>query len=188
METMEAIRKRKSLKNCLSGREIEREKLEQVLDAARLAPSARNKQPWRFVVVQGKENVERVANKVFVGFAEGNLVVKEANVLIFAFANHQENLMPDGAFFYPTDVGLAFENLLLAATDLGLVTHPMSAVDRSALKEVLGVPEGERFVIATPLAYPVEDAYEEALKERRESSTRKSLSEIVYVDGWGRPF
>jgi nitroreductase len=97
METMEAIRKRKSLKNCLSGREIEREKLEQVLDAARLAPSARNKQPWRFVVVQGKENVERVANKVFVGFAEGNLVVKEANVLIFAFANHQENLMPDGA-------------------------------------------------------------------------------------------
>jgi nitroreductase len=188
METMEAIRKRKSLKSCLSGREIEREKLEQVLDAARLAPSARNKQPWRFVVVQGKEKVERVANKVFVGFAEGNLVVKEANVLIFAFANHQENLMPDGAFFYPTDVGLAFENLLLAATDLGLVTHPMSAVDRAELKKVLGVPEGERFVIATPLAYPVEDGYEEALKERRESSTRKSLSEIVYLDEWGRPF
>jgi len=188
METMEAIRKRKSLKNCLSGREIEREELEQVLEAARLAPSARNRQPWRFVVVQGKENVERVANKAFVGFAQGNLVVKEANVLIFVFANHEENLMPDGAFFYPIDVGLAFENLLLAATDLGLVTHPMAAVDRSELKKVLGVPEGERFIIATPLAYPAEDSYDEAVKERRESSTRKSLSEIVYVNEWGKPF
>jgi nitroreductase len=188
METMEAIHKRKSLKNCLSGREIEREKLEQVLEAARLAPSARNKQPWRFVVVQGKENVERVANKVFVGFAEGNLVVKEANVLIFAFANHEENVMPDGAFFYTTDVGLAFENLLLAATDLGLVTHPMAAVDRAELKKVLGVPEGERFIIATPLAYPDENSYDEAIEERRKSSTRKSLSEIVYVNEWGRSF
>jgi nitroreductase len=188
METMETIRKRKSLKDRLSGREIEREKIEQVLEAARLAPSARNKQPWRFVVVQGKENVERVAERVFVGFAKGNLVVKEANVLIFAFANHEENLMPDGAFFYPTDVGLAFENLLLAATDLGLVTHPMAAVDQAELKKVLGVPDGERFVIATPLAYPAQGSYDEAAKERHASSTRKSLSEVVYMNEWGRPF
>jgi nitroreductase len=188
METMEAIRKRKSLKNCLSGREIEREKLEKILEAAGMAPSARNKQPWRFVVVQGKENVERVAEKVFVGFAGGNLVVKEANVLIFAFANHEENVFPDGAFFYPTDVGLAFENLLLAATDMGLVTHPMAAVNQAELKQVLGVPEGERFIIATPLAYPPEDSYDEALEERRQSSTRKSLSEIVYINEWGKPF
>jgi nitroreductase len=188
METMEAIRKRRSLKNCLSGREIEREKLEQVLEAARLAPSAMNKQPWRFVVVQGKENVERVADKAFSGIGRGNLVVKEANVLILAFANHEENLMPDGAFFYPTDVGLAFENLLLAATDLGLVTHPMAALDQAELKKVLGVPEQERFIIATPLAYPAQGSDDEAAKERLASSTRKSLSEIAYINEWGKPF
>ena len=188
METMEAIRKRKSLKTCCSGREIEREKLEQVLDAARLAPSARNRQPWRFVVVQWKENVERVADRAFVGFAQGNAVVREANVLIFAFANHGENVMPDGAYFYPTDVGLAFANLLLAATDLGLVTHPMAAVNRDELKKVLGVPDGERFIIATPLAYPVQDSYDEAAKERHASTTRKSLSEIVYFNEWGESF
>jgi nitroreductase len=115
-------------------------------------------------------------------------VVKEANVLIFAFANHEENVMPDGAFFYPTDIGLAFENLLLAATDLGLVTHPMSAVNQAELKKLLGVPEGERFIIATPLAYPAQGSYDEAARERRASSTRKSLSEIVYLNGWGQPF
>jgi nitroreductase len=188
METMEAIRKRKSLKNCLSGREIEREKLEKILEAAGMAPSARNKQPWRFVVVQGKENVERVAERVFVGFAEGNRLVENANVLIFAFANHDENVFPDGFFSYPTDVGLAFENLLLAATDMGLVTHPMAAVDQAELKKVLGVPEGERFILATPLSYPAQGSYDEAAKERSASSTRKSLSEIAYINEWGKPF
>jgi len=179
METMEAIRKRKSLKNRLCGREIEREKLEKILEAAGMAPSARNKQPWRFVVVQGKENVERVAEKAFVGFAEGNRLVEEANVLIFAFANHEENVFPDGYFSYPTDVGLAFQNLLLAATDMGLVTHPMAAVNQAELKKVLGVPEGERFILATPLSYPAHGSYDEAAKERSASSTRKSLSEIA---------
>ncbi|MFP3974670.1 MAG: nitroreductase family protein [Dehalococcoidia bacterium] len=188
METLEAIHQRASLKNCLSGREIEREKLEKILDAARWAPSARNKQPWRFVVVQGKENVEKVADKAFGGFGRVNLVVREANVLIFAFANHEENLMPDGAYFYPTDVGLAFENLLLAATELGLVTHPMTAVDQAALKEVLGVPEGERFIIATPLAYPAQGSYEAASKEKQGQRSRKSLSEIAHVNEWGKPF
>ncbi|MGB9300004.1 MAG: nitroreductase family protein [Anaerolineae bacterium] len=188
METMEAIRKRKSLKNCLCGREIEREKLEQILEAGGLAPSARNGQPWRFVVVQGKENVERVAAKAFVGFAKGNLLVKEANVLILAFANHEENLMPDGAFFYPTDVGLAFQNLLLAATDMGLVTHPMAAVNQAELKKVLGVPEGERFILATPLSYPAQGSYDEAAKEKAGPTGRKSLSEIAYINEWGKPF
>jgi nitroreductase len=185
---MEAIRKRKSLKNCLSGREIESEKLEKILEAAGMAPSARNKQPWRFVVVQGKENVERVAEKVFVGFAEGNLVVKEANVLIFAFANHEENVFPDGGFSYPTDVGLAFENLLLAATDMGLVTHPMAAVNQAELKKVLGVPEGERFILATPLSYRAQGSHDEAAKHKQGMTGRKSLSEIAYINEWGKPF
>jgi hypothetical protein len=123
----------------------------------------------------------RVADRVFVGFAEVNSVVKDASVLIFAFANHEQNVMPDGAFFYPIDVGLAFENLLLAATDLGLVTHPMSAVGQSELKKVLGVPDGERFIIATPLAYPARAPMmrrlgNDALPARVRASRRSSTS------------
>ena len=65
MEISEAIRKRTSLKAHLSPREVEQEKITKVLEAARLAPSARNTQPWRFIVVQGKEAVETLVGGAF---------------------------------------------------------------------------------------------------------------------------
>ncbi len=119
---------------------------------SRCSASLSRTPPWRFVLAQGKYSVERVADEASGGFGSGNLVVKETKVLVLALANHEQNVMPDGAFFCPTDPGLASENLLLAATDLGLVTHPMTALDQAHLKKVLGVPEEQRFIITIPLA------------------------------------
>ena len=90
METIEAISKRASLKACLSARDVEQEKIEKVLEAAKLAPSALNKQPWRFVVVKGKENVETVVNKAF---REPNQVAKEAPVIVIACANPSDDVV-----------------------------------------------------------------------------------------------
>jgi nitroreductase len=185
METLEAISKRASLKNRLSPREIEVEKIAKVLDAARLAPSARNQQPWRFIVVQGKENVENVVTKAFFEFSQG---FKEAPALIFACANPSDDVIHEGREYYLFDVGLAFENLLLAATDLGLVTHPMSSVKEDELRKVLNIPGKVRFVAATPLSYPSTGSYNEAARERLDKRVRKSLSEIAYSQLWGEPF
>lgn len=185
METLEAIKKRASLKAHLSTRDVEREKIVKILEAARLAPSAVNKQPWRFVVVQGKKNVEDVVTKAF---WETNQVVKQAPVLILVFVNIKENTFPDGKTFCLTDAGLAMGNLLLAATDLGLVTHPMTAVSGGELKKMLGIPDEMDFVIATPLAYPAEGSYEKAAQERLSQRTRKDLKEMVYINEWGKPF
>ena len=76
METLDAISKRASLKMCLSDREIEREKLLKVLEAGRLAPSGRNQQPWRIVVVEGKKNVEEVVDR---GFMQTNNIIREGS-------------------------------------------------------------------------------------------------------------
>jgi len=113
METLETISKRASLKSFLSAREVEQEKITKILDAARLAPSARNAQPWRFIVVMGKENVENVVTKAFFGF---NQIAKEAPVLIIACANPNDDDIHEGREYYLFDVGLAVENILLAAT------------------------------------------------------------------------
>lgn len=185
METLEAINKRASLKTHLSTRDVEREKIVTILEAARLAPSAANKQPWRFIVVQGKKNVENVVTRAF---GEPNQVVREAPVLIIVFVNPRENAFPDGKEFCLIDVGLAMGNLLLAATDLGLVTHPMAAVDEVELRKILEIPDEVKFVVATPLAYPAEGSYEKAAQERLSQRTRKDLKELVYTNAWGKPF
>lgn len=185
METLEAISKRASLKACLSARDVEREKIEKILEAARLAPSAGNKQPWRFIVVKGKKNIENVVTRAF---REGNQVVKQAPVLIFVFVNPKENAFPDGREFCLLDTGLAMENLLLAATDLGLATHPMAGVYEDELKKTLGIPDEMKFVIATPLAYPAQGPYEQAAQERLSQRTRKDLQELVHYNEWGKPF
>ncbi len=185
METLEVIGKRASLKTHLSPRDVEHEKITKILDAARLAPSARNMQPWRFIVVKGKGAVEALVSKAF---SEANLVVREAPVIIIACATPSDDVIVGGKEYYLFDVALAVENMLLAATDLGLVTHLMTAVNEGELKRVLGIPQEVRFVVATPLAYPAEGSCEEAARERLSGRTRKKLQEFVYANAWGKPF
>ena len=185
METLEAINQRASLKTRLSARDIEQDIIVKVLGTARLAPSARNNQPWRFIVVRGKEAVETLVSQAF---SETNQVVKEAPVIIIACANPSDDIIRDGKEYYLLGVGMAVENILLAATDLGLVTHPMTGVNEEELKRVLGIPHEVRFVIATPLAYPAEGSYEKAAEERLGQRTRKDLQELVYSNIWGSQF
>jgi nitroreductase len=92
METLEVIHKRCSLKTHLSGRKIEPEKINTILEAARLAASARNSQPWRFVIVQGKKAVEALAH----AFSEANLMIRQAPVIIIACARPGDDVMHDG--------------------------------------------------------------------------------------------
>jgi nitroreductase len=184
METFEVMRKRCSLKTHLSPKEIKQEVINKIIEAACLAPSARNSQPWRFVVVTGKENVENVVTKAFFEF---NRVVKEAPALILACANPSDDDIHEGREYYLYDVGMAVENMLLAATDLGLVTHPMTAVNEDELRRVLQIPDKVRFIVATPLAYPREGSYDEAAREKLSQRTRKGLKEVAYLNRWGTP-
>jgi len=184
METLEAIRKRCSLKTHLSERAIEPEKINIILDAARLAPSARNMQPWRFVVVQGKKAVEAL---VHAAFFERNMIVEQAPVVIIACARPEDDVIHDGKEYYLFDVGMAVGNMLLAATHLGLVTHPMTAVNETEVRRVLHIPDDVRVVVVTPLAYPLEGSYDEAARERLGQRTRKELTEVAYFGKWGEP-
>jgi nitroreductase len=182
METLEAMSKRCSLKTHLSGREIEPERISKIIDVACLAPSARNIQPWRFIIVKAKRAVESLVNAAFF---ELNKVAKQAPVIIVVCARPGDDVAHDGKEYYLFDVGLAVENMLLAATDLGLVTHPMTAFNETEIKKVLKIPDDVRVVIVTPLAYPLEASYDEAAKERLSQRTRKGLKEVAYFNKWG---
>jgi len=180
METLDAIRKRCSLKAHISGREIEPEQIEKILEAGRLAASARNNQPWRFIVVQERQMVERLS----LAFSESNRVIKDALVILLVCARVADDVVRDGREYYLFDVGLAVGNMVLAATELGLVTHLMTAFDEAQVKQILHIPEDVRAVVATPLAYPLEASYDDAASERLSMRTRKDLKELVYYDHW----
>ena len=116
------------------------------------------------------------------------LALNTEPVTAYRLERTELDVIHDGKEYYLFDVGLAVENMLLAATDLGLLTHPMTAVHEDELKKVLHIPGEVRFVVATPLAYPAEGSYEKAARERLAQRTRKSAKEVVYSNAWGKPF
>lgn len=185
METFQAMNKRASLKKRLSSRPVEKEKLNKVLEAARIAPSGRNRQPWRLIVVQDKKTIQNLAARAF---SEANVQVKDAPVIIVICANPADAIAMHGREYYLFDCALAMENILLAATDLGLATNAMTGVDEDQVKKILGIPGEVRFVATTPLAYPAGNSYDEAAKEKLGERTRLELKDMVYSNAWGKPY
>ncbi len=183
MQTTDAIRKRCSLKTHLSSRPVDAEDVQAVLHAATLAPSARNTQPWRFVVVQGKEAVDSLVDAAF---SEKSAVIREAPVIIVACSRPADGATVEGREYYLYDLGSAVQNLLLAATDRGLVTHLIASFDEDALKRELRIPEDVRAVVATPLAHPSTASYDEAAEERLRERSRMDVSELTFHDVWGK--
>ncbi len=180
METLDAIRKRCSLKTHISKREIEMDKIKLILEAGQLAASARNYQPWRFIIVRERQTVEQLTQ----AFSESNRLIIDAPVILVLCARAQDDVIKNGLEYFLFDVGLAVGNMVLAATDLGLVTHLMTAFDETQVKQILHIPEDVRAVVATPLAYPREASYDEASSERLSMRTRKDLKELVHYDKW----
>ncbi|MFC1910217.1 nitroreductase family protein [Chloroflexota bacterium] len=184
METIEAIKKRASLKTRFSSREVEPEKLRAILDAACLAPSGRNRQPWRFIVVRGKDNIEYLVRRAF---NEVNYPAIRAPVIIVICANPTDGIAVGGREYYLLDAGMAAENMLLAATAMGLATHAIAGVEEKELKRILKIPPELRFVLAIPVAYPTGSTYEEAAQEKLSERSRKKLDEIACSNSWGEP-
>ena len=188
MEALEAINKRRSIRR-FKTTPVEGEKIEQVMEAARQAPSWGNTQCWRFVVVRDVEMRHRLADTGFgAGGSRPNVAteaMRVAPVTIVACAklgragcSYKEPREPvtDKGDWFMFDTALAMENMVLAAAALGLGTVYIGAFDSVEAERILGVPEGYKVVSMTPLGYPDEDP-----KPR----PRKALSEIVFRDRFG---
>jgi nitroreductase len=169
MNVMDAIRMRRSIR-AYQDRSVEEEKLLKVLEAGRLAPSARNLQDWKFVVVRDREKRQRLS-----AAAMGQPSVAQAPVVIAACGTETEYIMPCGQYTYPIDVSIAVDQMSLAALDLGLGTCWIGAFQEDQVKKILGVPEKIRVVIMLTLGYPAESP---------SARPRRKLEDIVSYDSW----
>ncbi len=174
MDIFEAIETRVSVRKYKPA-PVEREKLELVLNAGRRAPSWKNQQCARFLVLTSPEK----KRAVFSAVPEGNPAKKslsQAPVIIVVCADPSQSGVSNGIDYYVADAAAALEHLCLAARALGLGTCWVGIFDETALKKELGLPAGARVVALTPLGYP---EYEQAPRPRKE------LSEITFYENWG---
>jgi len=170
MNVYEAIKTRKSVRSFLD-KPVEQEKLDRILEAARLAPSANNRQEWRFVVIRDKATREKLIEA-----AAGQRFVGEAPVVIACCADTDKHDMRCGIPCYPIDVAIAIDHMTLAAVEEGLGTCWIGAFYPEKVRDVLGIPKSIEVVELLPLGYP---SSPEPVQKMR-----KPLKEIIHEEKW----
>jgi len=170
MDVYTSISTRKSVR-AFRDRDVPENVISRLLEAARLAPSASNRQEWRFVVVRNPETRKRLAR-----VASGQKFVGEAPVVIACCAETDDHVMACGQPCYPIDVAIAIDHLALCATAEGLGTCWIGAFDEGQIKEILGIPPQIRVVALLPVGYPQDPALVE--------KSRLPLEKIVKYERW----
>jgi nitroreductase len=183
MALMDLIQQRRSVRQYLA-KPVEREKIIKCLEAARLAPSAVNMQPWKFIVVDDKDTRERLFKAAFHGIFSFNRWAENVPVFIVVviarrglFSNVLGNL--GNSLRSLLDIGIATTHFLLQAEELGLGTCWMGGLHEKGVKATLRIPGGNKVAAIIALGYPDE-------AEIKHQQVRHSLAEISAFNDWGR--
>jgi nitroreductase len=168
MALIEAIKKRYSCRT-YSGKAIEEAVLSEVLEAARLAPSAKNLQDWRFVVVRDPELKKKLAIA-----AKEQMFLAEAGAIIVG-CSAADYVMTCGQSISPIDVAIGLEHISLQAAECGLGTYWIGAFYADKVREILNIPDNVEIIDMMAIGYPAEPMRE---------PVRKEIGEIVCYDGW----
>lgn len=141
MDVREAIERRRAYRS-LDRVEMTEEWVADLAKSAQLAPSCFNNQPWRFVF--GYDAA--VLQELRAALSKGNEWAHEASLIIAVFTRKDLDCEVKGRDYYLFDTGMATAFILLRATELGLVAHPIAGFSESKAKEVLGIPEEMRLI------------------------------------------
>ncbi len=173
MTVYDVLKARRSIRKYQS-KPVEDEKINRVLEAARLGPSANNQQPCYFVVVVKRE----IRESLRAAYNRDWFV--NAPAIIVGCANPKEAWRRGGTFggeeYWKVDLAISMQNLILTATELGLGTCWVADFDENSVKRALNIPKDIRVVAMTPLGYPDE--------EKESVANRKPLESIIHHEKW----
>jgi len=157
MAVMDLIKHRKSVRDFLD-KGVEREKIMMCLEAARLAPSACNSQPWRFIVVDDRQLKDRLCDAAFSGVYSINSFCKTASVMVVVVSERSQFLARVGGLlrgtkYYLMDIGIAGEHFVLQAEELGLGTCWIGWFNERTVKSTLNIPRRKKIDFLIALGY-----------------------------------
>ncbi|MEO0093847.1 MAG: nitroreductase family protein [candidate division WOR-3 bacterium] len=169
MEFYEVVKKRKSVR-AYKKDPIPEEVLNRIMEAVRIAPSAKNLQPWKFIIVKDPQIIQEL-----VPACNNQQFIAEAPIVICAVGLEDQAWGRMGGYWrsLEVDVTIAFEHLVLAAANEGLGTCWIGAYKEAEVKRILKIPEGVKVVALTPLGYPAQEP---------QARPRKSMAEIISYD------
>ncbi|NLV24283.1 MAG: nitroreductase [Deltaproteobacteria bacterium] len=165
-------------------RPVPGDKLDRCLEAARLAPSACNAQPWTFVVIDDAETRARLADLTSEGWLPLNHFTKQAPLMIAVVVEPANLSSRFGAWikkrdFPLIDIGIAAEHFCLQAAEEGLGTCLLGWFQEEKVKSLLGVPRSKRIGLLITLGYPADPSVP--------AKNRKPLAAMVCRDRYGEP-
>ena len=166
MDFIELVKKRRSIRKYKPDK-IPKKLLEYVIEAARLAPSWGNRQPWKFIIVTDRMLKKKITMRDWAA---------EAPIVLVGIADPKLSGTRSDKQYYLLDMGIAIEHMMLAAAELGLGTCWIGGqFNEDAIREILKIPNQYRVVALTPLGYP---------DEKPSPKERKDAKEIIIHERW----
>ncbi|MCE5300909.1 MAG: nitroreductase family protein [Spirochaetia bacterium] len=183
MDVKDAIESRRGYRSFVPV-EITDDMLKELGRAAQITASCFNNQPWRYVFVRGKEQLDRVKEAL----NRGNVWAKDASMIIAVFGKKEKDCVIAEREYYLFDIGMATSAMILRATEMGLLAHPIAGYSPEKVKEVLGIP-ADCMQIALVIVGKKMDGIspvlsEKQLRDEKERPPRRTLEEIYAVDSY----
>ncbi|MDI3546891.1 MAG: hypothetical protein PWR10_543 [Halanaerobiales bacterium] len=182
IDCLKAIKRRRSIRRYID-RDVTEELLKEVINAGRLAPSGGNMQPWEFIVVRERDKIKEVVETTFVGFdsksGQKQSWLETASLLIVVCTDYKRTVARYGEMgrkIALMDTSAAIENMLLAATSLGLGSCWVSGFNQEELAKLLEIPGQIEPVAILPLGY---------FEGMTKSPSKFSLDEIIHYERYG---
>ncbi len=179
MNVKKAIKERRAFRS-LDLIKITDELIDDLAEKAQVAPSCANKQPWNFIFVREKEQLERLFNTL----SNGNKWVEKASMIIAVFSKPEDDCIIGERLYYLFDTGIATAFIILRATELGFVAHPIAGFNEDQAKKILEIPDDMRLitlVIIGKHSKTINPVLSEKMKlGEKQRPPRKELNKFVF--------
>ncbi|MFX1277980.1 MAG: nitroreductase family protein [Promethearchaeota archaeon] len=184
MDVIDAIKRRRAYRS-LDPVAINDELILDLAQVVQITPSCANKQPWNFIFVRD----QGILKELFTTLSEGNKWVEKASMIIAIFSKPENDCMIKERLYYLFDTGMSTAFLILRATELGLVAHPIAGFRETQAKEILQIPEEMRLitlVIIGKHSNEINPVLSDAMKlGEKQRPPRKKLADFIFIDNYG---
>lgn len=185
MDVERAIETRRA-RRALVGSSIDSNSIEVLIKALRLSASCFNNQPWRVLLVDEEKSLEKVRGAL----SRGSLWATRAPLIMVITANPEDDCrLADRRDYFLFDCGLAVGQMLLAATEMGIIAHPIVGYKSEIIREAISIPDEYVIIALVICGYPGDDTSllsEKQLISEKVRPERKPIGDIFFHREWGR--